>query len=201
MGPRPFDPASGRGLIGTTEWRSIAPSRARHRPSNRGATIIDGCTSVSSQKQRRAMTQCLKALKLTAANRQNWRCCYCDLPMWDNDPNKFAGRYRLTKRLALGFKCTAEHLTARCEGGLNHADNIAAACLICNRRRHRSKKSKSPYDYRRHVQARLHKGKWHPHAAVRMNASSAHGVARSRSSDPFNQAFQFSKSMTTGSRS
>ena len=50
------------------------------------------------------MTQRLKALKLGAANRQNWRCCYCDLPMWDEDPDKFADRYRLTKRLALAFK-------------------------------------------------------------------------------------------------
>lgn len=147
------------------------------------------------------MTHSRKALKLTAANRQNWRCCYCDMPMWDDDPDKFIDRYRLTKRLALAFKCTAEHLTARCEGGLDHADNIAAACLTCNRRRHRTKIPKSPYDYRRHVQACLRKGKWHPHAAVRINASSAQGVARSRSSAPSNQAFQFSKSTTTGSRS
>lgn len=123
------------------------------------------------------------------------------MPMWDDEPDKFVDRYRLTRRLALTFKCTAEHLTARCEGGLDHADNIAAACLTCNRRRHRTKKPKSPYEYRRHVQARLNKGKWHPHAAVRMNASSAQGVAKSRSSAPFNQAFQFSKSMTTGSLS
>lgn len=108
------------------------------------------------------MTHRLKALKLKAARRQNWRCYYCDTPMWDDDLDSFVDRHRLTARSAQTLKCTAEHLTAQCEGGKDRADNIVAACLICNKRRHQTTKPKSPDDYRRHVQARVQRGKWHP---------------------------------------
>ena len=167
-GQWPIDPAFSRGLIGTTEWRYIAPSRARHRPSNRGAIVIDSCTSVSSLKQRCAMTQRLKTLKRKAAQRQNWCCYYCDMPMWDDDLDQFVIRHRLTKRSAQTLKCTAEHLTAQCEGGKDRATNIVAACLICNRRRHQTSKPKAPDDYRRHIQRLIRKGKWHPlHVAIK----------------------------------
>jgi hypothetical protein len=81
--------------------------------------------------------------------------------MWDDDLGSFVLTYRLTRRSAQTLKCTAEHLTARCEGGKDRADNIVAACLICNHRRHQMKRPKSPQDYRRHVQGRVQKGKWH----------------------------------------
>ncbi|WP_282097584.1 HNH endonuclease [Luteibacter sp. SG786] len=62
------------------------------------------------------------------------------------------------------LRCTAEHLTARQDGGRNMASNIAAACWICNARRHRRKFPPPPAAYRAFVQQRLDKGKWHPPA-------------------------------------
>ena len=114
------------------------------------------------------MTQRLKALRFKAAHRQTWRCYYCDMPMWDTDLDQFVIRYRLTRRSALPMKCTAEHLIAQCEGGRDRADNIAAACLTCNKRRHSTKKPKSPHDYRCHVQGRVQKGKWHSGSVSRL---------------------------------
>ncbi|WP_438846693.1 HNH endonuclease [Asticcacaulis taihuensis] len=111
--------------------------------------------------------QRLKTLKLKAARRQDWCCYYCRMPMWDDDLDQFVIRYRLTRRLAQTLKCTAEHLTAQCEGGKDRADNIVAACLICNRRRHQTMKPKSPSDYQRHVQGRVRKGKWHPQGRIK----------------------------------
>ena len=38
------------------------------------------------------------------------------------------------------LRCTAEHLVARCEGGLDRGENIAAACWECNNCRHRTRR-------------------------------------------------------------
>lgn len=107
------------------------------------------------------MTKHLKTLRHKAARCQDWRCYYCGMPMWDDDPNPFVIRHRLTERSAQTLKCTAEHLTAQCEGGKDRAGNIVAACLTCNQRRHRTSKPKTPNDYRQYIQRRIRKGKWH----------------------------------------
>ncbi|MFC5576922.1 HNH endonuclease [Lysobacter niabensis] len=75
---------------------------------------------------------------------------------------QFAARFGISTNQARRFQCTAEHLLARQDGGTNHAANIAAACLHCNRRRRRHFKFKDCKAYRRYVQARVAAGTWHP---------------------------------------
>lgn len=111
----------------------------------------------------------LKALRTKAARGQNWSCYYCDMPMWDHDISGFANRIGLSRRVAMGLKCTAEHLQARSDGGDDCLRNIVAACLTCNRRRHLAKQPKSPEMYRRHVQSRVKQGRWHPCAIIASN--------------------------------
>lgn len=76
-------------------------------------------------------------LRTLAFETQGGRCFYCDLPMWQYDPVAFATRFRITARQAKRFRCTAEHLVARCEGGKTLRENIVAACWYCNSRRQR----------------------------------------------------------------
>jgi hypothetical protein len=71
-------------------------------------------------------------------------------------------RFNLTPKEASGLLCTAEHLTARRDGGKNSANNIAAACLHCNRARHGRPKPMDPLAYQALVQRRIRKGAWHP---------------------------------------
>ena len=59
--------------------------------------------------------------------RQGGCCCYCQ-------------RQMLAASLKGPLRCTAEHLVARCEGGKNSRENIAAACWECNDNRHRTKR-------------------------------------------------------------
>jgi hypothetical protein len=60
---------------------------------------------------------------------QSGRCFYCGLPMWNINPMRFARRYEITPSQALDFKCTAEHLKARRDGGIDQHANVVAACL------------------------------------------------------------------------
>ena len=69
---------------------------------------------------------------------QGHRCFYCDAPMWDREPAQFMNRYRVSRREAELLQCTAEHLTARQDGGSNTRQNIVAAHAFCNRHRHRT---------------------------------------------------------------
>ena len=48
----------------------------------------------------------LKNLRKQAAQRQDWRCCYCQLPMWDARPQEFIVRYGISPGLAKRFHCT-----------------------------------------------------------------------------------------------
>ncbi|MGT2505599.1 HNH endonuclease [Cupriavidus basilensis] len=59
------------------------------------------------------------------------------------------------------FKCTAEHLKARSDGGANSRCNIVAACETCNRRRHQRKAARSPAEHLGHVQRLMRRGKLH----------------------------------------
>ncbi|WP_371127427.1 HNH endonuclease [Variovorax sp. YR634] len=101
--------------------------------------------------------------RTSAFIRQGGLCCYCDEPMWLADPATFAARYGLTRRQAEAHRCTAEHLHARCDGGRDDRENIAAACALCNHRRHaRRAIAPDPDAYRRLVLARLRRGRWRP---------------------------------------
>lgn len=58
------------------------------------------------------------------------------------------------------FRCTAEHLHARCKGGKDVLQNIVAACWLCNSRRHRLKAPLAPEDYKKYVPTQLENGRW-----------------------------------------
>jgi hypothetical protein len=79
--------------------------------------------------------------------------------MWEDDPAAFAQTHKLTLAEAGAFRCTAEHLKARKDGGRNARRNIVAACLFCNQQRHRSSDAPSPSDYKHAVQQRLGVGR------------------------------------------
>lgn len=108
------------------------------------------------------MPKNLSLARSRAASRQSFRCYYCQLPVWSGDPQAFMRQFRLTPDEARRQQCTAEHLTARCDGGGNRAANIAAACLHCNRTRHLRARPLDPMAFRVMVQRRLSLGKWHP---------------------------------------
>ena len=101
-----------------------------------------------------------------AFEQQQGRCYYCRFPMWLTDLDAFRARYSLSKSLALHLKCTAEHLQARSHGGTNGRENIAAACLLCNRRRHQRRHPPCPEKYRSLVQGRVAGGRWHCQAMM-----------------------------------
>src|SRR3546814_12975241 len=44
---------------------------------------------------------------------------------------------------------------------LFRSENIAAACLYCNRKRHHARRILSPSDYRMKVRRQLRRGRWH----------------------------------------
>ena len=100
----------------------------------------------------------LKKLRLIAFQNQHGRCCYCNMPMWVISPAELP----LRPRLAALFRCTAEHLVARQDGGRDEPNNIAAACWLCNQRRHRRKRAPPPDAYRALVSRRMAQGLWLP---------------------------------------
>lgn len=93
--------------------------------------------------------------------RQKGRCFYCRVLMWCEDAKSFVARFRISLRAARQLTCTAEHLVPRCKGGSDDAANIVAACRRCNQMRHRRKVAPDPKQYRRDVQRRVRRGKWH----------------------------------------
>ncbi|TLX16308.1 restriction endonuclease [Rhizobium sp. MHM7A] len=103
----------------------------------------------------------IRKLRRKAAESQGWQCFYCEQPMWDSDPKDFSTRYRVPERAALVFRCTAEHLQARSDGGRDSEKNIVAACQHCNNKRHRSKRPKDADDFLIYVRSRMKKGRWH----------------------------------------
>ena len=92
---------------------------------------------------------------------QGGLCYYCNQPMWLDDPGAFAKRHGLTSKQSRQFMCTLEHLLPRCRGGTICQANVAAACLCCNKKRGRLLVVASPEAFRRRVQSRCMKGKWH----------------------------------------
>lgn len=97
----------------------------------------------------------------SAYRAQMGRCYYCGLPMWEDDVGTFCQAHNITPSQAQLLRCTAEHLEARQDGGLNTAKNIVAACLSCNQRRHKRKKAPAPSAYLNLVRKRVREGRWH----------------------------------------
>lgn len=106
------------------------------------------------------MASSIRNQRLRAVVLQGFRCYYCGLAVWIEDPGGFAARYGLTMRQAEYLRCTAEHLRARADGGSNRRDNVVAACLYCNSRRHRTRTPLSPPEYQSHVRRRMQRGRW-----------------------------------------
>ncbi|MBM2576033.1 HNH endonuclease [Jannaschia sp. Os4] len=94
---------------------------------------------------------------------QGGLCHYCGLPMWEGGSPAPTG-------CPPGLQCTAEHLLPRSEGGTSAPDNIVAACLHCNRTRHRAKVPRAPAAFKRRVAARMARGRWHGPDARRWGA-------------------------------
>ncbi len=117
----------------------------------------------------------IKCLRSLAFHAQRGCCCYCDLPMWLASPDELKP-VSLGPRAAALLRCTAEHLLAQQDGGKDEAGNIAAACWLCNTRRHKRKTPPPPDAYRAFVQKRMAKGKWHPPEIARNRATSARSV-------------------------
>jgi 5-methylcytosine-specific restriction endonuclease McrA len=82
--------------------------------------------------------------------------------MWEGTSESYALKHKISKKTAKRFQCTAEHLLARCDGGKDSTDNIVAACVFCNKKRHARKKQLAPCTYKKLIEKRLERGKWHP---------------------------------------
>lgn len=106
------------------------------------------------------MSTTLTKFRLKAFKLQQGRCIYCELPMWLSDAKAFAKCYKTSIKATALFKCTAEHLLAKQDGGKNIEINIVAACYFCNQTRHKCKKPKDPIAYKRYVSIRQAKGMW-----------------------------------------
>lgn len=104
----------------------------------------------------------VKKNRLKAFNNQSGHCYYCGSNMWLDNEKDFAAKHNITVKTAARFKCTAEHLVARCDGGDDRESNIVAACLFCNGGRHHRNNPPVPNKYRELIRQRLDKGKWHP---------------------------------------
>ncbi|WP_082085757.1 HNH endonuclease [Pseudomonas sp. 21] len=107
------------------------------------------------------MSKTLQKIRTKAFQRQSGRCTYCGCPMWQSSPEQFAQEHHLTLKQARVFRCTAEHLHAKCDGGTDAPGNIAAACWFCNSQRHRAARPLAPNAHRAKVQRRMGKGAWH----------------------------------------
>ena len=101
----------------------------------------------------------IQILRQKSFERQRGRCYYCSVRMWVTSPSELPKVPSVPA--ALSLKCTAEHLLARSKGGLDVANNIAAACWHCNWTRHRRKRPPEPDKYREEVVRRVRRGAWH----------------------------------------
>jgi len=108
------------------------------------------------------VAQSLSRIRSKALQFQDGRCFYCSVLMWTDDCAAFTRRHGLPPRLAKWLQCTAEHLQARQDGGRDSTGNIAAACRLCNHRRHAQRKlAPPPEKYRALVQRRVSRNRWH----------------------------------------
>ena len=96
-----------------------------------------------------------------AFTHQKGFCYYCGQPMWTENPQNFASKYKLTLPQTKKFQCTGEHLKAHQDGGTSSQRNIVAACKFCNQQRHRRKVAPSPDQYKKLIQQRMSRNCWH----------------------------------------
>jgi len=101
----------------------------------------------------------LPTLRQRASARQQHRCYYCNLPMWQDNADKFSVRHGISCRMARQFQCTAEHLIPRSAGGRTTRTNIVAACLHCNQTRSRKRRPPDPAQWRS-IQGRRASRRW-----------------------------------------
>lgn len=101
------------------------------------------------------MAKQIKRSRELAFGRQGGKCYACGLQMCLDGS---AGPRLL--------RCTAEHVIARSEGGGDGPSNIIAACLHCNRTRHRRTRPPEPERYRAEVRRRVQRGSWLPRPAL-----------------------------------
>lgn len=106
-------------------------------------------------------TRKTRSAKNSAFVKQESHCFYCGVQMWLKDNKQYIAEFGLTKREAMRFQCTAEHLVARCDGGSDAPDNVVAACKFCNQTRHRRKCPPTHHAYKEYVCNRLAMGRWH----------------------------------------
>jgi hypothetical protein len=113
------------------------------------------------------MSSKLRQLRQQAFEKQKYRCHYCKYPMWITDCEYFSRIYGVRPTLAKHLKCTAEHLVARQDGGQDTTRNVVAACLWCNKNRHKGGVHKAPdaVTYGSQVSRLVSMGRWHPLAA------------------------------------
>jgi HNH endonuclease len=114
------------------------------------------------------MPSSLYKLRQKAFSRQEGHCYYCEYPMWLESWEEFAASFGISKAAAFHFRCTAEHLVARQDGGKDSRENIVAACWYCNITRHRFPTPPDPAIYRRHVMQLVRSEKWHPKELVHL---------------------------------
>lgn len=103
-------------------------------------------------------------LRRQAFTNQNCLCFYCQCRMWEQGGKQLAKELGIPIRLAKHLRCTAEHLRAQTNGGLDTLENIVAACAWCNHERHagRAQQAPDPLTYRAEVAESMAIGKWHP---------------------------------------
>ncbi|MFL6605779.1 MAG: HNH endonuclease [Steroidobacteraceae bacterium] len=78
--------------------------------------------------------------------------------MWkDSDARAFSIAYGVSGKRIRQYRCTAEHLKARCDGGTNRPGNVVAACWHCNRTRHRRKNPPHPEQWQIIQRRRSHR--------------------------------------------
>lgn len=115
----------------------------------------------------------LRVYRRRKAAAQQHRCYYCQFPMWTGSADSFARSHNITLPQAARFRCTAEHLKARCDGGTSCVANIVAACEFCNKGRHHRARPLPPDSYLLRVRRRVAKHRWHPpelHRLLRVSA-------------------------------
>jgi 5-methylcytosine-specific restriction endonuclease McrA len=103
----------------------------------------------------------IQSLRQRAFRRQGGLCCYCQAPMWLQSPGDLPFPPP-SARAAERLRCTAEHLTARADGGGNTVGNVAAACLHCNQARHRRVSPPASERFKQQVATRMSNARWHP---------------------------------------
>ncbi|NUZ04833.1 HNH endonuclease [Piscinibacter koreensis] len=88
--------------------------------------------------------------------------------MWEEDLARFAGYHQLSARQASLLRSSAEHLLPRSAGGSVCRDNIVAACVHCNRTRHKARSPLDPDCLRMRVRKLVAAGRWLPQGLHRL---------------------------------